>query len=208
MKRPPLPETIRSTGVLAILRGLSAAETVATAHTLQEVGVQAVEVTLDSPQALDAIADLDRDPQLSVGAGTVRSLRDAERAVAAGASFLVAPDVQAEIVAWAAARSVAILPGAMTATEAHAAWRAGAAAVKLFPAQTLGPDHLRALRAPLQEVAFVPTGGVSGENVSAWFDAGAVAVAVGGWLTAVGDHDLLAHRGRILIDAARHRARM
>lgn len=207
MKRPELPEAIRATGVLAILRGLAPAEAIDRAHILLAAGVRAVEVTLDSPQALEAIAHLAGDPRFTVGAGTVCSQADAERAVAAGATFLVAPDVQPEVVSWAAARGIAMLPGAMSATEVLVAWRAGAAAVKLFPAQTFGPGHLRALRAPLGDVDFVPTGGVSSENASAWFDAGAVAVAAGGWLSDVEDRDVLAERGRSLIDAAGRRGR-
>lgn len=206
MSRPALPAAISETGVLAILRGLSEPEAVARARSLSSIGVRAAEITLDSPGATDAITTLAGDGDaLTVGAGTVRSRHDAERAIAAGATFLVAPDVQPELVAWTAEQGVPMLPGALTSTEVHAAWLAGAPAVKLFPAGTVGPGHLRALRAPLGDIPLVPTGGVTGDNASAWFAAGAHAIAVGGWLTEVADPDELTARGLALLTAARQR---
>lgn len=95
------------------------------------------------------------------------------------------PHIDPELVAWATGRGVPAIPGAATPTEALLAWRAGAAAVKVFPASVLGPSFVRELRGPLPDVPLLPTGGVTADNAGAFIGAGAIAVGLGGWL--VGD---------------------
>jgi 2-dehydro-3-deoxyphosphogluconate aldolase/(4S)-4-hydroxy-2-oxoglutarate aldolase len=182
-ERPRIPDAILDAGAVAILRGLPSIAVVDTAQAIRAGGIEAVEITLDSPTALESIKALSRRGW-TVGAGTVLTLQEAEHAVVAGASFLVAPDSQIEVISWAAGRGVPILPGAFTATEILSAWRAGAAAVKLFPATAVDPAYLQALRAPLAGIPLIPAGGITSDNAQAWRDAGAVAVAVGSWLTA------------------------
>ncbi|ADB52247.1 bifunctional 4-hydroxy-2-oxoglutarate aldolase/2-dehydro-3-deoxy-phosphogluconate aldolase [Conexibacter woesei] len=187
-ERVPIPAAVASSGLLAILRGLPAGETVALAQRLERLGVAALEVTCDTPGHLDAIRGVRAAcPGLAVGVGTVLEIDAAEAARAAGAQFLVSPHVDAELIGWAGARGLATFAGAMTPTEAVTAWRAGASAVKLFPAGSLGPGYLRELRAPLRQIPFVPTGGVSAANVAEHFAAGAVAVGVGGGVTDADD---------------------
>src|SRR5205085_3252039 len=120
-----------------------------------------------------------------VGAGTVRTVDDVEAAVDAGAVYLVSPHTDPALCARAGQLGAAYLPGAFTPTEIVAAWSAGAAAVKLFPARLGGPRYLRDIREPLPDIPIVPTGGVSAENAAEWFAAGAVAVGAGGSL--IGD---------------------
>lgn len=198
--------TLRETLVLAILRARSAAQVVAAAGTLADVGVRAVEVTLTTDGALDALARLRAThPDLLAGAGTVITPEDAVAAVQAGAQFLVAPCVRADTMTAAARLGVPVIPGAFTPTEVVTAVEHGAALVKLFPA-TLGPSYLRALRGPLPEVGFVPTGGVGLDSIAAFLSAGAVAVGLGSPLTGdaleSGDLDGLAARGRQAVAAA------
>ena len=115
-----------------------------------------------------------------LGVGTVRSAADAEAAVAAGAAYLVAPDLQPEMVAFAVERGVPVVPGGLTPTEIAAAWAAGATAVKVFPVSAVGgPAYCKAVRAPLPEVPLVPTGGVGIDDIGAYLAAGAVAVGIG-----------------------------
>jgi 2-dehydro-3-deoxyphosphogluconate aldolase/(4S)-4-hydroxy-2-oxoglutarate aldolase len=196
--------------VVAILRAGDAGRFLEVGRVLYEGGVRAVEVTLTSRGALEAFARLREElpDDALLGVGTVRSVGDAERAVDAGATYLVAPDFRAEVVAWAAGRGVAVVPGALTPTEVGAAWAAGATAVKLFPVSAVGgPAYVRALRAPLPEVPLVPTGGVGIDDIGAYLAAGAVAVGVGSPLLGDaggpgGDLEALAGRARRAAAAA------
>ena len=194
MTRPAIPPAILEAGALAILRGVEPAAAPELVDAIRAGGIEAVEVTLDSPSALEVIARLDG----LVGAGTVLDVESAERALGAGARFLVAPDCRPELVGWAAERGVPILPGAFTPTEIRNAWLAGAAGVKLFPADALGPGYIRALGRPLAGIPLIPTGGVDGPGAQAWRDAGAVAVAVGSWLTDAADAATVTRRAASL----------
>jgi len=143
-----------------------------------------VEVTYTVPDASGLIAELlelrhARDGDTLIGAGTVRNAATARDAIAAGASFLVAPDFDADVAAIAADAGIAYVPGAFTPTEIATAARHGAGTVKLFPAASLGTDFLTAVRAVAPDLAFVPTGGVGAVNAREWFAAGAHAVGVG-----------------------------
>jgi 2-dehydro-3-deoxyphosphogluconate aldolase/(4S)-4-hydroxy-2-oxoglutarate aldolase len=178
-------DAIRRSRLVAILRASGPDRLVSGAQVLVEEGITTLEVPLTSPGALDAIARIAAavpDPAL-VGAGTVRTVDDARRAFAAGARFLVAPAFSAEVVAYALAEDIAILPGVMTPTEVESARAAGAAMVKLFPAGTLGAAYLAHLRVPFPDLEVVPTGGVAIEDAAGWLAAGAVALGVGSPLT-------------------------
>jgi 2-dehydro-3-deoxyphosphogluconate aldolase/(4S)-4-hydroxy-2-oxoglutarate aldolase len=197
--RPDLPPAVTDVRVIAILRGLPQAQTVAVARALGAAGVRAIEVTIDSPGAFDAIAQIAALEDVTAGAGTVLTIAEAERALAAGAEFLIAPVVDVELIAWATAHGVPAMPGAMTPTEAATAWNAGAAAVKLFPAGSLGPGFVRAVRAPLPQIPLIPTGGVRVEDVVPYLEAGALAVALGSELAAGGDPDEAGRRARAIV---------
>jgi 2-dehydro-3-deoxyphosphogluconate aldolase/(4S)-4-hydroxy-2-oxoglutarate aldolase len=119
-------------------------------------------------------------PDVLVGAGTVLSVDDVDAVVAAGAGFVVAPGLDLGVVQRCAAAQVPIVPGALTPTEVMAGRALGLDTLKLFPAETVGPAHLRALRSVFADVAFIPTGGVSSANAAGWFDAGAHALGLAG----------------------------
>jgi 2-dehydro-3-deoxyphosphogluconate aldolase/(4S)-4-hydroxy-2-oxoglutarate aldolase len=174
-------------GVVAIVRGRRAEHLDAVLDVLVDSGIRSLEVTLNTPGALEAIrrACGRYGDDVSVGAGTVRTVADVEDAVAAGAQFLVSPHTDPALGNRARELAVAYLPGALSPTEIVAAWNSGAAAIKLFPARLGGPRYLRDLREPLPDIPIVPTGGISADNVAEWFAAGAVAVGVGGSL--IGD---------------------
>ncbi len=167
--------------VVAILR-CDKPERVGTA--IIEGGVDVVEVPLGVPGALDAVRALaERFPSALVGAGTVMSAADAERALDAGARFLLSPVLQPDVVEAAHAAGAAAVPGAFTPTEIDACMRAGADLVKLFPADRLTPADLRVLLAALPGAPLLPTGGITAANAAEWLAAGAVAVGVGSALT-------------------------
>jgi 2-dehydro-3-deoxyphosphogluconate aldolase/(4S)-4-hydroxy-2-oxoglutarate aldolase len=204
-----LSEALDRVPVVAILRAGSAERFGDVARVIVEQGIGAVELTLTTPGALDALRSL-RDcdlPGLALGAGTVTTAAQLADAADAGATYVVTPALVPEVLAAGAERGVPVLCGAFTATEALAAHRGGASMVKLFPASLGGPAYLAALRQPLPDVPFVPTGGVHLDDVPAWFASGAVAVAVGGPLvgdacTLGGDLAALAERARGFASAA------
>ncbi|MEW2401126.1 bifunctional 4-hydroxy-2-oxoglutarate aldolase/2-dehydro-3-deoxy-phosphogluconate aldolase [Streptomyces sp. NPDC046862] len=211
----PTPQLDR-TRVMAILRSADATGLPAAARALAAGGITCLEVTLTTSGALDALARI-RDelgPEVAVGAGTVITTGDARDALAAGAEFLVAPVVDTDVIRDAADSGIPCYPGAWTPTEVFTAWRAGAAAVKLFPASTGGPAHLRQLRAPLPDVPLVAVGGVGVDQARDYLDAGAHAVGIGSPLLRGADRnpapdalDALTARARTLLATIRAKPR-
>jgi 2-dehydro-3-deoxyphosphogluconate aldolase/(4S)-4-hydroxy-2-oxoglutarate aldolase len=204
--RSPIPDEIHAGRVIAIGRRLELSAIVPIAEALVAGGVRAFEVTLDSPDAIAAIQELasrHAGGSLLVGAGTVLDVASATTAVQAGARFLVSPHIDVELVGWSLARAIPVFPGAFTASEILAAWRAGATAVKLFPASAVGPAYVREMRGPLATIPLIPTGGVTAENAAAFIAAGALAVGVGSWLIGDGSPDLIRRRATQLISAVR-----
>ena len=157
---------------------------------------------MDSPDAAESIRSI-AGLGMVAGAGTIRTVDDAEHAVDAGAEFLVAPHTDARVVSWAVDRGLPIVPGIMTPSEAVSAWDAGAAAVKVFPASVVGPAFLRALRGPLPDVLAIPTGGITAAEVRLYLSAGAVAVGVGDWLSNHEDLSVVEVRAAALLEACR-----
>jgi 2-dehydro-3-deoxyphosphogluconate aldolase/(4S)-4-hydroxy-2-oxoglutarate aldolase len=143
-------------------------------------GFNTLEVTMNTKGALDIIARLGRDyPDRNIGAGTVCTRDDLDQAIGAGARFIVTPTLDEEIIERAVAQNVPIFPGAYTPSEIHKAWKLGASAVKVFPATQLGPQYIKDVLAPLNQIKLLPTGGVSLENIKSFFQAGAVGVGMG-----------------------------
>jgi 2-dehydro-3-deoxyphosphogluconate aldolase/(4S)-4-hydroxy-2-oxoglutarate aldolase len=192
-----------ASGVVAIARHLQPDAVAGVADALVAGGIGALELTLNEPedQALAAITAAARHAAtrgvpIVIGAGTVQSVAAAERALDAGATFLVAPHLDEDVVAWAAARGIPMLPGAATPTEVVAAWRVGAAAVKVFPASVLGPAFIRELLGPFPDIPLQPTGGISVATAGDFIRAGAIAVGLGSWLFAGGDPASITERAR------------
>jgi 2-dehydro-3-deoxyphosphogluconate aldolase/(4S)-4-hydroxy-2-oxoglutarate aldolase len=154
------------------------------ARALLAHGVKAMEVTLNSPGALEMIAYLATNygDRMLIGAGTVLDATGVAAAASAGARFIVSPDTFPETIQSALTHGIEPIPGVLTPTEARTAMRAGAVLLKLFPATLGGTDYLKQLCAPLNEACFIPTGGISAENAADYLHAGAVALGVGSWL--------------------------
>lgn len=182
MTHPLLP-VLRRARVVPVIRTSTAALTATACAWLREAGLGVLEITLTTPDAVALIRELAAEPGLLVGAGTVPDARAAEACLAAGASFLVTPWVDPEVIALARAAGACAMPGAMTPTEIRAALAAGADVVKIFPAGSAGgPAHVKAVRAVFPDVAFCPTGGVDAANAPAYLAAGAAFVGIGGRL--------------------------
>ncbi|PRY49041.1 2-dehydro-3-deoxyphosphogluconate aldolase/(4S)-4-hydroxy-2-oxoglutarate aldolase [Geodermatophilus tzadiensis] len=179
--RRPMSHQLQDTGVVAILRAADGQRLGDVIDVLVACGVTCLEITMNTPGALAAItATRDRfGDRVDVGVGTVRSAGQVGPAADAGARFIVCPDTVPAVGAAVVAAGLSWYPGAFTASEATTAWGAGATAVKLFPASVGGPRYLRELRAPLDDVPFIPTGGVRLEQVPEYVAAGAVALGIG-----------------------------
>lgn len=167
-------------GVIAVVRARSREQVLPLAEALLHGGIQAIEITMTTPNALKAIEDArKRFGAALIGVGTVLNAQTCRDAIEAGAEFVVSPITRAEIASAAHAAGKPVMLGAYTPTEAQNAFEAGADFVKLFPADTLGPAYVRALRAPLPHLKIVPTGGVTVENLADFFKAGCPAVGAG-----------------------------
>lgn len=197
----PVSAAIAGSGLVAVLRAPTSAGFSAVADVLVAAGVTALEVTLTSGGALEAIAGLRRQlpGTVVVGAGTVLTEEEAKAAVGAGAAFLVSP------VGGLGPQPVPLYPGAFSPSEIYTAHRSGAPLIKLFPAGGLGPGYLKDLRGPLPDVRVMPTGGIGLDDIATWLGAGAVAVGVGGPLigdaATGGSLTALARRARHAVDA-------
>ncbi|MEV4702223.1 bifunctional 4-hydroxy-2-oxoglutarate aldolase/2-dehydro-3-deoxy-phosphogluconate aldolase [Actinoplanes sp. NPDC049316] len=196
-------EAIVRSGVVAVLRAPAADAFSAVSDVLVEAGITALEVTLTSRGALEALAGLRRrlPAHVAIGAGTVLSPDDAKASIDAGAAFLVSPVSVPGLEGF----DVPVYPGAFTPSEIFAAARTGAPLVKLFPAAVVGPRYLKDLHGPLPGVRIMPTGGIEIADVAAWLTAGAAAVGLGGPLlgdaAAGGSLAELAERARRAVDA-------
>jgi len=205
--RLPITPQLAQSGVVAILRGSSDRELAAVSRALGHAGVTCLELTLTTPGAVDALARVRAElgDEVALGMGSVIDAEQAMACLDAGAEFLVSPGVCAEVAVYAAERAVACYPGAWTPTELLEAWRLGAPAVKLFPAASGGPRHLKDVRAPLPHIPLVPTGGVDLDQIADYVAAGAAAVGLGGPL--IGDAldggslSALGERARVALEA-------
>jgi 2-dehydro-3-deoxyphosphogluconate aldolase/(4S)-4-hydroxy-2-oxoglutarate aldolase len=206
MDRPQIPALVRESGAIAVGRHISADAAPMIGEALIAGGVATMELTLNEPvetalRAIEALARAAEGYGGLVGAGTVLSVAAAERAVAAGARFIVMPHTHVDIVAWCVDRGVPCFPGALTPTEILSAWQAGASAVKLFPAAAVGPAYISQIHGPFPDIPILPTGGVTAETAGDWITAGAVAVGMGGWLIGDGEAGGVTDRARRVREA-------
>jgi 2-dehydro-3-deoxyphosphogalactonate aldolase len=191
--------------LVAILRGLQPARAEEAASALFEAGFRAVEVPLNRPGALDAICAIARTAPSGawIGAGTVIECSQVDAVADAGGRLIVSPHFDAAIVQRARERGMRAVPGVFTASEAFAAWRAGAHALKIFPAEAMTPAGLQALRTVLPpELPLWPVGGITADSLAGWRRAGASGFGLGGALFKPESTALeIAERAREFVDA-------
>ncbi len=188
MTAPAAPSETPS--VVAILRGVRPAEVVDIAAALYEAGVRAIEVPLNSPDPLESIARLCAEwgERCLCGAGTVLDPMQVSEVAAAGGKLIVTPNTDPSVIERAGVLGLTVMPGFATATDAFAALKAGARALKLFPAATYGPGHLKALKSVLpKDILVYAVGGAGIDNLAAWLAAGAAGFGVGGEFYRPGD---------------------
>jgi 2-dehydro-3-deoxyphosphogluconate aldolase / (4S)-4-hydroxy-2-oxoglutarate aldolase len=179
---------LQKSGVIAVVRGASKEEAFKASQAIIEGGITGIELTFTVPEAAAVIAELTetyRDQHdVVIGAGTVLDAVTARLAIMAGAEYVVSPTFDQATAEMCNLYQVPYLPGCMTISEMKEALKAGADIIKLFPGSAYGPSIISAFKAPLPQLNIMPTGGVSLTNMAEWFDAGVVAVGVGGNLLA------------------------
>lgn len=201
-------ERMLNPGVVAVIRADSSEQLMDVARALHAGGVTAMEVTMTTPNALAVIEAVVREmgDRVLMGVGTVLDTETARLAILAGAQFVVTPVMKPDIIALCNRYSRPIVAGAYTPTEALAAHEAGADFIKIFPADGLGPNYIKALKAPLPQLEIIPTGGVSVETAGDFIRAGCAAVAAGGSLVSkeilrTGDWAKLTATARAMVQA-------
>jgi len=181
-------EYVHKHKIIVIVRGLTSEHMLPFAKALFAGGIRMMEATFDQQRpdtwqdtaaAIRAVREA-CDGQMAVGAGTVLTQRQLEIARQAGAMYMVSPNVDAGIIAEAKVCGMGAFPGAMTPTEIAAAYQAGADAVKLFPAGNLGPEYVKAVKAPLSHIPLIAVGGITEKNCADYLAAGAIGIGVGG----------------------------
>jgi 2-dehydro-3-deoxyphosphogluconate aldolase / (4S)-4-hydroxy-2-oxoglutarate aldolase len=174
-------QLIRQTGIVAIMRANSSDQLIAAASAIQQGGVRVIEVTMTTPGALAVIAEAVKKfgQDVLFGAGSVLDPETARAAILAGAGFIVAPSLKVEVVTLCNRYSIPMMPGCYTPTEMLTAWEAGSDMIKLSPAETGGPDMVKAILAPFPQFEIVPVGGVELGNAAEFIKKGAAALGVG-----------------------------
>ncbi|MFN8346731.1 MAG: bifunctional 4-hydroxy-2-oxoglutarate aldolase/2-dehydro-3-deoxy-phosphogluconate aldolase [Spirosomataceae bacterium] len=183
-KKPFSWELFNKAPIVGIIRGLSLEEVAMILPLYREAGLTTIEITMNTPEAEKIIhyAVTHEQQGLNIGAGTVCTKKDLKKALEAGAQFIVTPILDKKVVKACVKKEIPIFPGAFTPSEIYKAWRWGASMVKVFPATQLGPSYIKELKAPLNQLKLLPTGGVSLDNITDFFKAGADGVGMGGQL--------------------------
>ncbi|MER2262931.1 MAG: bifunctional 4-hydroxy-2-oxoglutarate aldolase/2-dehydro-3-deoxy-phosphogluconate aldolase [Psychrobacillus sp.] len=174
-------DQLKDCPIIPVLRKIPYEKSASIIQALYDGGIRAVEITMDTENAEDMIREAVEtfSGRMLVGAGTVLTIEDCERAMDAGAQFLVAPNFNSDVLAYAVEKNIPFIPGVFTPSEMVQADRAGAAMVKLFPASTLGPGFIKDVKGPLGHIDILTTGGITKETVRSYLDAGAVSVGAG-----------------------------
>ena len=184
MHKEEVCRTLLETKVVAVIRVDSSAHLLEAAAALHKGGVRALEITMTSPGALEAIKEANEklDSDVVIGVGSVLDPETARAAILAGAKFVVGPVLNLDLIKMCQRYSIPCVPGAFTPTEILQAWDAGADFVKIFPATKLGPSFIKDVKGPLPQVRLTPTGGINLDNAAEFIKAGASFVGVGGSL--------------------------
>ena len=170
--------------VVGIIRGMSMQEVMDILPLYVNAGFTTIEFTLNTPDVISIIqaAQHEYNGRLNIGAGTVCDMNDLEKALKAGAQFIVAPIVNEDVIRACVDLSIPVFPGAYTATEIYKAWSLGAEMVKVFPATSLGPAYIKDIKAPFNQIKLMPVGGIDLQNCLDFMKAGSDGLGVGSQL--------------------------
>jgi 2-dehydro-3-deoxyphosphogluconate aldolase/(4S)-4-hydroxy-2-oxoglutarate aldolase len=180
MKKAAILHKLSTEKVIALIRADNPDGLLDCAKALAEGGLTSIELTMTTPGAIRMLEKATSElPEFLFGLGTVLDAETARAGILAGARFIVTPALRPEVITMCKRYSIPVFSGALTPTEVVNAWDCGADAAKIFPAEFFGPAYIKSLKAPLPQVEFVPTGGVTAENVGEFIKAGAFATAAG-----------------------------
>lgn len=200
-------EAMQLTGIVAIVRLRDQAAKDEILNSLGLGGITNIEITLGTPECLETVTRWRGSTATQIGVGTVRTDDDARRAISSGAQFLVTPTTVPSVLAIANDAGIPVMCGALTPTEIDLAWSLGAAAIKVFPANSVGgPEYLKSIMAPMPDVSFLPTGGVDVATARLYRELGCTGVGVGSALVAedlvaANSWDVLASRAEEFVHA-------
>ncbi len=209
MKRMETIKEIVDSGVVAVIRAESKEEGMKIIEAVKKGGIKALEITMTVPGAVDIIKELTqlyKDEDVIIGAGTVLDPETARACILAGAKYIVSSSLNLDTVKLCNRYRVPIMPGIMTPAEALTALEAGVEVLKVFPGNAFGPSIIKAFKGPMPQGNYMPTGGVSLDNVHQWIEAGAVAVGTGSVLTKgakTGDYELVTETAKKFVDAVK-----
>ena len=177
-------ELFQKAPIVGIVRNVSLADVIRILPIFREAGLTTIEITMNTPGAEEIIrfALENESDGLNIGAGTVCTKDDLKLALDAGAQFIVTPIIDKKVIKYCVKKEIPIFPGAFTPTEIYNAWSLGANMVKIYPATSLGPEYIKDLKAPMNQLKLLPTGGVGLNNMSDFFKAGANGLGIGGQL--------------------------
>lgn len=172
---------IEDSCIVAIIRADSPSDLIKTTEAIQAGGVNVIEITMTTPDALRVISEVSTrlGDTVLIGVGSVLDSETARAAMLAGAEFVVSPVTKPDVIEICNRYGKVVIPGAFTPTEILKAWESGADYVKVFPSSGVGPSYIKDIKAPLPQIPLIPTGGISAENAAEYLTAGATALGVG-----------------------------
>ena len=203
-------QRIEACGIVAIIRANSSNELIEAAAAIQTGGVDVIEITMTTPDALQVIGDVAArlGDAVLIGVGSVLDAETARAAMLAGAEFVVSPVTKPDVIEICNRYGKVVIPGAFTPTEILSAWETGADYVKIFPSSGVGFSYIKDIKAPLPQIPLIPTGGINADNAAEFIKAGAAALGVGSALVSSdliesGDFAMLTERAKKLVNAVK-----
>lgn len=187
LTRQPVPELTRESRLIVVMRANDASQYAPVIETLINEGIRSFELTQTTKGTLESLPSLVKQfgSNADIGVGTVTTTAEIDLAADGGANYVVTPVTNPAVIEHAISRKLTIIPGGLTPTELFSSWQQGAAAVKIFPANQVGPSFLKDLHGPFPNLLGIPSGGIDVDAAKNWLLAGATAVSVGGPL--IGD---------------------
>lgn len=210
MEKNQLLTKMKEEGLVAVVRAENKEQGEKVIEAIVKGGIKFIEITMTVPGAVEIIKELvskyKENPEIIIGAGTVLDPETARMVILAGAEFVVSPSLNPETVKLCNRYRIPMMPGIMTVKEAVEALELGVDVLKVFPGNAFGPSIISSLKGPLPQAQFMPTGGVSVDNVDKWLKAGAVAVGTGSNLTAgakTGDYEAVTKMAADFVSAVK-----
>lgn len=208
MKRLETIKKLSEYGLVAVIRATSKEQGIKIIEAVKNGGIKSLEITMTVPGAIEIIKELCEiykdDSEMLIGAGTVLDPETARACILAGAKFIVSPNLNPETIKLCNRYRIPTMPGIMTVTEAVQALELGCEIIKIFPGNAFGPSIIKSFKGPIPQGNFMPSGGVSLDNINDWVKAGAVAVSTGSDLTKgadAGDYKLVTETAAKFVDA-------